>query len=202
MNKKYTFDEFVIGKNNQFAYAAAKSVAQSNTKSYNPLLIYGNVGLGKTHLMQAIANEMLRENPNAKVVYITSEKFVNEFINAIQNSKNVEFRQKYRPADILLIDDIQFLQTRRKLKRSFSIHLTNYINQTKIVLSNDRHPREINPLEDRLKSRFEQGLITDISEPDYETRVAILNKRIISENCKVPDNVVEIYRQKHKFQHS
>lgn len=192
LNPKYVFEEFVIGKNNQFAYAAAKSVAEGDENSYNPLFIYGDVGLGKTHLMQAIANKMIENNPDANVVYITSEKFVNEFINAIQNSKNVEFREKYRPVDILLIDDIQFFANKKETQEEF-FHTFNelYQNNKKIILSSDRHPREINPLEERLKSRFEQGLIADISAPDYETRVAILNKKLKLENREISYDVVE-----------
>ena len=191
LNPKYTFESFVIGKSNELAHAAALATAENPGKAYNPLFLYGGVGLGKTHLMQAVGNYVLAQNRNAKILYTTSEKFTNELINAIQNNKNIEFRAKYRNLDLLLIDDIQFLSNKERSQEEF-FHTFNelYENSKQIVISSDRPPKDINPLEDRLRSRFEWGLIADISKPDYETRYAILRKKSELENILIDDEIL------------
>lgn len=191
LNPKYTFESFVIGKSNELAHAAALATAENPGKAYNPLFLYGGVGLGKTHLMQAVGNYVLTQNRNAKILYTTSEKFTNELINAIQNNKNIEFRAKYRNLDLLLIDDIQFLSNKERSQEEF-FHTFNelYENSKQIVISSDRPPKDINPLEDRLRSRFEWGLIADISKPDYETRYAILRKKSELENILIDDEIL------------
>ena len=191
LNPKYTFDTFVIGNSNRFAHAACVAVAESPAKAYNPLFLYGGVGLGKTHLMHAIGHHIMCQQEDPKVVYVSSEKFTNELINSIKNDKNEEFRNKYRNVDVLLIDDIQFIAGKEGTQEEF-FHTFNALHEAnkQIIISSDRPPKEIPTLEDRLRSRFEMGLITDIQPPDFETRIAILRKKAQLENINVPNEVM------------
>ncbi len=189
---KYTFDTFVIGNSNHFAHAAAMAVAKNPARSYNPLFIYGGVGLGKTHLMHAIGHHVQKYNPRASVMYVTSETFTNEMIQSISSNRNKEFRNKYRNVDVLLVDDIQFLARKEGVQEEF-FHTFNTLHNAnkQIVISSDKPPREIAQLEERLRSRFEWGLIADIQPPDLETRIAILKKRADEDKSIVPPAVLE-----------
>lgn len=191
LNPNYTFETYVVGNNNRFAQAAALAVAESPGVSYNPFFLYGGVGLGKTHLMHAIGNEILQNYSDKKILYVTSEKFTNEFINCIKDNKNEQFRNKYRNIDVLLIDDIQFIAGKERVQEEF-FHTFNSLHENgcQIILSSDKPPKDINNLEDRLISRFEWGLTADISNADYETRLAILRKKVQLENIIIDDNIL------------
>ena len=197
LNPKYTFDTFVIGNSNRFAHAASLAVAESPADAYNPLFLYGGVGLGKTHLMHAIGHYMLHENPSIKLVYITSENFTNELIKAIQNNRYTEFRERFRNVDVLMVDDIQFIAGRDSTQEEF-FHTFNQLHASgkQIIISSDKPPRDIPTLEERLRSRFEWGLIADIQKPDYETRIAILRKKAQVEHIDVSDDIIAFIAEK------
>ena len=189
---KYTFETFVVGKSNEFAHAAARAVAESPSRSYNPLFLYGGVGLGKTHLLHAIGHQIRRQHPDLEVVYLAAEQFVNELINSIRFDRMPAFRERYRTIDVLLVDDVQFLANKERTQEEF-FHTFNtlYTSQKQIILSSDSSPRQIPTLEERLRSRFEWGLITDIQSPDLETKVAILRRKAEIEGVALPKGVGE-----------
>ena len=190
-NAKYTFDSFVIGSSNRFAHAAALAVAEAPAQAYNPLFIYGGTGLGKTHLLQAVAQYVAEHSSDLSVRYVTSEAFVNDFINSLRDKRTESFKQRYRAYDVLLIDDVQFLEGKERFQEEF-FHTFNSLYEagSQIVLSSDRPPRDIATLEERLRSRFEWGLITDIQPPDLETRIAILRKKVKVDGIHVHDEQV------------
>ncbi|MBW6441189.1 chromosomal replication initiator protein DnaA [Patescibacteria group bacterium] len=200
LNPDYTFENYIVGSNNELAYAACSAVSKKLGVAYNPLFIYGGVGLGKTHLLQSIGNEVIRKNPNTRVQYASSEKFTSELVNAISGKNTKAFKDIYRKIDILIIDDIQFLAGKEKTQEEF-FHTFNtlYENNKQIVLSSDRPPKAIPALEERLRSRFEGGMIADISSPDYETRLAILQAKAKERNFNMPDeslNYIALHIQK------
>nr|AHF26069.1 chromosomal replication initiator protein DnaA [uncultured bacterium Contigcl_1764b] len=193
LNPKYTFESFVVGNGNRFAHAAALAVAESPAEAYNPLFIYGGVGLGKTHLMQAIGHFIHQTEPKKKILYMTSENFTNELISAIQLKKTYEFREKIRKVDVLMVDDIQFIAGRESTQQEFFNTFNELHNDNKqIILTSDKPPKDIQRLEERLCSRFEWGLVADIQRPDVDTRVAILREKTVQENITVPDDVLQL----------
>ena len=200
LNSQYTFDNFIVGSNNELAYAACSAVSKNPGSIYNPLFIYGGVGLGKTHMLQSIGNHILKQDPSKKVKYASSEKFTNELISAISGKNTKSFKEIYRKIDILIIDDIQFLAGKEKTQEEF-FHTFNtlYENNKQIVLSSDRPPKAIPALEDRLRSRFEGGMIADVGSPDYETRLAILQAKAEERNFEIPEeslNYIALHIQK------
>ena len=193
LNPKYTFENFVVGSGNRFAHAAALAVAESPAEAYNPLFIYGGVGLGKTHLMQAIGHFIHQSDPTKKILYMTSESFTNELISAIQQKKTFEFREKIRKVDVLMVDDIQFIAGRESTQQEFFNTFNELHNENKqIILTSDKPPKDIQRLEERLCSRFEWGLVADIQRPDIDTRVAILREKTMQEGIEVPDDVLQL----------
>ena len=193
LNPKYTFESFVVGSSNRFAHAAALAVAESPAEAYNPLFIYGGVGLGKTHLMQAIGHFIHQNDPGKKILYMTSETFTNELISAIQQKKTYEFREKIRKVDILMVDDIQFIAGRESTQQEFFNTFNELHNENKqIILTSDKPPKDIQRLEERLVSRFEWGLVADIQRPDVDTRVAILREKTVQDGISVPDEVLQL----------
>ncbi|MBQ8322659.1 MAG: chromosomal replication initiator protein DnaA [Clostridia bacterium] len=196
INKNFTFDSFVVGPGTKFVYAAAKAVAENPGETFNPLFIYGESGLGKTHLMHAIANDLARRAPEKKVLYTTCENFLNEFIDSITQKNGARFRLHYRNVDVLMIDDVQFLKNKTQVQEEF-FHTFNELSaQSKqIVLTSDRPPKEIATLEDRLRTRFEGGMIADIQPPSTETKIAILKRKALDRKCVVPDDVLELLAQ-------
>ena len=193
LNPKYVFENYVMGNSNRFAYAAAQAVANNPATTYNPLFLYGGVGLGKTHLMHAIGNRIKQNDPTMKVLYISSENFTNEIINSIYNKNTESFRKKYRNIDCLIIDDIQFLKGKEQTQVEF-FHTFNDLRDSnkQIIISSDRLPKEIETLEDRMRSRFEQGLIADIQPPDLETRIAILRQKAANDKIEMPNDVLTL----------
>jgi len=193
LNSRYTFDEFVVGNCNRLAHAGARAVADKPARVYNPLFIYGGAGLGKTHLLQAVGHFVLREHPGLQISYVSTESFVNELIHAIQKGTTLEFKKRYRNIDILLIDDIQFLAGKERMQEEF-FYTFNALHEgnKQIVCTSDRPPKDIPTLEERLRSRFEWGLITDLLPPDLETRTAILRKKVEEEQIQIPDSVIDL----------
>lgn len=199
LNSRYTFERFVVGSNSQLAAAASRGVADRPATIYNPLFIYGDTGLGKTHLMHAVGNAILRRDPGVRIAYITSEQFTNEMISAIQESRTPQFRQRYRKIDVLLVDDVHFLGNKEGTQEEFFHTFNSLYNAHKqIVLTSDRPPQEIPGLQERLVSRFEWGLVTDIKPPDFETRVAILQKKAAEDNLLIEDDVIEFIARNRK----
>jgi len=191
LNPKYTLDSFIVGSSNQLAHAAALAIIDSPGNAYNPFFIYGGVGLGKTHLMQSVGNEVLKRNPEAKVLYCTTEQFLNEMIQSIMKKTGMNFREKYRALDVLLLDDIQFISNKEALQEEFfNTFNTLYQSGKQIIIASDRPPHEISHLEDRIRSRFEGGLVADIRSPNLETRVAIIQNKLLERNEFLPDSVI------------